>query len=321
MSIEIKDINGVVNCLKSNYITRLSTMSFLMGVKDIGDEYYIYQEISGLPIKRFVCSPADRTFSIAASWHSREHWYSLVRDANDEEIEAWKELLDRSRPFNSRLNKDGLTRKDWMIIEKAIFNPYRKSNKKYKLPKTDKFDTFIEMRIPFVNKVNFYEWGFEFVSNKMIMAGMIHKNLFPYAIKSSTSGKVFNTYFDDDDDDDGLYSIPRLEENNIPETRETENIDIKDIYKYDGNKSDSNKLNRMINVSWVGDRIIFKDINDNINDNSDLYRVKSFWHFSPCYKDDIDKEIEDVILFGKKQDEDQNILDVGQRKFDKLDLD
>lgn len=317
MSIEIKDINGVVNSLKSYYVSRLSQMSFIMGIKDTSNEYYIYQEILGLPIKRFTCSIADRTFCIAASWQSREHWYSLVKDANDEEIEAWKDLLDNTRTYNRRINRDGITKKDWMIVEKAYKRSYKNFNKKYKLPKTEKFDTFLEMRIPFVKKVNFYQWGFEFISNKMIMIAVDNKIFFPYDVENEKSEKVFVSFFDsrDFDDDD-------FEDNNSDNIKkESDNIDIYNSFGKENSKNEDDlyKFNRSVTMSWVGGKIVFReDRQEEILETLGMDMI-SFWNFDSSCTDDFDREIEDIILFGKKEKKD--ILDIGQRKFDQFNLD
>lgn len=329
-SAVIKDLNSVVDVIKSNYLPFLSNMSFILAVKEGYNKYYIFQEIKALPIKRFVCCPSDNTFCIAASWHSREHWYSLIKDANDEEIEAWKDLLYNTRLYNKVIDRLGLTKKDWMIAQRYPNFVYEKKINKKTL-KSEKFDTFMEMRIPSVRRINFYMWGFEFISKNMAFVAVLDQLDFPYEMYNSENKKIHNgvkiTF-----EEVVTNSLPRYEEldNDIKKDKDSINI-IKE--------NNSKEISSWLNLSWGGHSFLLRDIlkesddfenklmNSDIEDKSffrDRYynRVLSYWDVnqSSDEKDDFDEKIEAMIMHNEKKKNLKRNLNVGQREINILDL-
>ena len=80
--------------------------------------------------------------------------YALVADANYDQIENWKDLQDRSRPYNSYIEDGGFNKSHWRSVSKKNKTEKKKKHK-------NKSDVFVEFRVDKIQRANFHEWGFE----------------------------------------------------------------------------------------------------------------------------------------------------------------
>lgn len=174
MPIKLKDLKDVATIIKTKYGDNLNHMNFIFCFKKDARSYFIYQEIQGMPIKRIVHHESNNSVTFTASWASWANPYAMIADANYDQVENWKDLQDRSRPYNSFIKEGGFTH-HWASLNK------RNETEKKKKHKT-KYDTFVEFRIDKINRANFNDWGFELYSPTISMIGISRKLSFPYPV-------------------------------------------------------------------------------------------------------------------------------------------
>jgi hypothetical protein len=177
MAIKLKDLSEIATVIKTKYGNNLNHMNFIFCFKKDARSYFIYQEIQGMPIKRIVHHESNNSVTFTASWAAWANPFAMIADANYDQIESWKDLQDRSRPYNSFIKEGGFSRGQWLSVNKK--NKTEK-NKKHKT----KYDTFVEFRVDKIHRANFNDWGFELYSDTINMIGISRRHSFPYDVEN-----------------------------------------------------------------------------------------------------------------------------------------
>jgi hypothetical protein len=177
MAIKLKDLSEIATVIKTKYGNNLNHMNFIFCFKKDARSYFIYQEIQGMPIKRIVHHESNNSVTFTASWAAWANPFAMIADANYDQIENWKDLQDRSRPYNSFIKEGGFSRGHWASVNR------RNKTEKKKKHKT-KYDTFVEFRVDKINRANFNDWGFELYSPTISMIGISRKHSFPYDVEN-----------------------------------------------------------------------------------------------------------------------------------------
>lgn len=192
----LTDIKDIANIIKQKYSKELHNMTFVFCYKKEAGKYLIFQEIFSMPIQRFVYHPSNDSISFSAGWSAWGNPHALVADANFEDTEVWKDLLDRSRLYNTTTNNyGGFDDTVWKFGQRQ-----NKTEKKKK--KKTKFDTILEFRTDRIERVSFYEWGFEvFSSSLSFIALKSRRFIFPYHMDGDVpnDGEVWDEEEDEDD--------------------------------------------------------------------------------------------------------------------------
>lgn len=296
MPIKLKDLKDVATIIKTKYGDNLNHMNFIFCFKKDARSYFIYQEIQGMPIKRIVHHESNNSVTFTASWASWANPYAMIADANYDQVENWKDLQDRSRPYNSFIKEGGFTR-HWASLNK------RNKTEKKKKHKT-KYDTFVEFRVDKINRANFNDWGFELYSPTISMIGISRRHSFPYDVEnipdtfqSMPVAPILNPNYSY-----GFNQQP-VAQNEYSATASDDGISV---YK----------------VSWQGGsfRIPEFDSEEEVSNISNPQGVpgghgcdlSSYWSAEESAEDDemFSEEITDIL----NNDEDNVILDVGQKK-------
>lgn len=285
MPIRLKDIKDIATIVKTKYGNDLQCMNFVFCLKTGEEDYFIFQEIQGMPIKRLVYHESNNSVSFVASWASWNNPFALVADANYEQIENWKDLQDRSRPYNSYIDiNGGFNKSEWKPVDKR--NKTEK-DKKHK----HKSDVFVEFRIDRIERAKFNEWGFELYSSTISMIAFKYRSDFPY-------------YIDE--------NIQNVEDENIDDEWEESN--------HSNSASPQTALSSINKISWQG-----KSFNVSISSynssqtgaiQSSYYDLDSYWDSANNDEENalFDEEMREMLLGGRKEDD--SILDVGQKKID-----
>jgi hypothetical protein len=184
----IGDFSKIPTLLHIHFGEHLPSMRFLFSVR-VGDEQYIFQEIKGLPIKGIVTSEVDYSIGWSSSWSSWECTDALLVDAEKNEIEVWRELLQRSRPDNMQPTQIGATSNGWRSQRSRPRDAQFKNGRKGK--KNRKFDTLCEFKVRQVTGFYLWFYGFEVISDTICFMGF-RPRLFPYRLDDH--GRLLNTY-------------------------------------------------------------------------------------------------------------------------------
>jgi len=295
MPIKLNNIEDIATIIKTKYGRDLYHMNFIFCFKKNINSYFIFQEIQGMPIKRIVYHKSNNSVTFVASWSAWSNPYSLVADANYDKIENWKDLLDRTRPYNSYIEING-------GFNSTYWSSIKKKNKKEKKKKLKtKADTFVEFRIDKIERATFNEWGFEIYSPTINMIGFKSKFNFPYQVVDSNGDAVGgNDYmavpsaitspaypnFDEDDED-------------------YEAVEDVDMVKVTWQGKSFNITTTSITSGNAGSPFIPPN-------NQGGYDLTSYWDKNENDEENelFDDEIASLILDGKR---DESILDIGQR--------
>ena len=301
MPIKLNDIKDIATILKMKYGKNLHEMNFVFCFKKDVDSYFIFQEIQGMPIKRVVYHESNNSVSFVASWASWSNPFALVSDANGEKIEQWEDLLDRGRSYNSPILSTGGFPTSWKSSNKQN---KKEKDKKHK----NKSDTFVEFRIDKITRAAFNEWGFELYSPTISMIGFKRRSSFPYSIEGveqiplsapalaypspALAYPLYNNYsntIDDDDEDD-----------------------------------DDDDGEEPINISWQGGSFHVPEFENNLDGPSQISTgnmiggcdLSSYWDAEEHdpENDKFDEELGNYFL--DEREDDENILDVGQKEID-----
>jgi len=303
MSIRLNDLSGIANIIKTKYGNNLYQMSFIFCFKKDPTSYFIFQEIQGMPIKRVVYHKENNSVTFVASWASWSSPYALVADANFEQIENWKDLQDRSRPYNSYIKEGGFNKSQWRYVDKQ--NRTEK-NKKHK----NKSDAFVEFRVDKIKRANFNNWGFELYSDTISIIGIISKYQFPYQLKdveyksfsNNMLGQVNHdlivpeVYNDPEDSELIQLNIDYINEYNIPSHIVTWQGGSFDILGFEKNSEESSL------------------IHSSGQNGTQEYSLESYWSSKEEDEenDQFDEDIADMIFDTPLDDE--MIFDIGQRR-------
>jgi hypothetical protein len=207
MPIKLNSLETIATIIKTKYGANLYNMNFIFCLKKENGSYFIFQEFQGMPIKRVVYHESNNSVTLVASWSAWSNPYAMITDANFESIEQWKDLQDRSRPYNSYIQGGGFNTSMWKSA-----NRYNKTEKKKK--HKNRYDTFVEFRVDKIHRANFNEWGFELYSDTISMIAFRHRNSFPYNLMDAAGeepsapvyGLGFNQHPPVDTDADGIFS-------------------------------------------------------------------------------------------------------------------
>ncbi len=193
----LTDIKGIANIIKQKYSEHLHNMTFVFCYKRADGKYLIFQELFSVPIQRFLYHPSNDSISFSAGWSAWGSPYSLVADANFDEVEVWRDLQDRSRLYNTNINETGA----FNVNEWTLGSRKNKTEKNKK--KKTKFDSIFEFRTDRIDRVAFYSWGFEVFSSSLSFIALRSRSFkFPYAIDGDNHGML------PEDEDDGEEEAP-----------------------------------------------------------------------------------------------------------------
>ena len=133
MPIKLKDLKDIATIIKTKYGGCLYYMNFVFCFKTENNSYFIFQEIQGMLINRIVYHESNNSVSFVAGWSAWSNPYSLVADANYDKIEKWKDLVDRSRPYNSYiLINGGFNNYYWNSVNRKNQTEKKKNHKRFK---------------------------------------------------------------------------------------------------------------------------------------------------------------------------------------------
>ncbi len=292
MPIKLDNIKNIATIIKTKYGNNLCEMNFVFCFKKSANSYFIFQEIQGMPIKRVVYHESNNSVSFMASWAAWSNPYSLVTDANFDKLENWKDLLDRSRPYNSFIDVDGGFQQNlWKSTDKRNKNEKDKRHKK-------KTDTFVEFRIDKIKRATFNRWGFELYSPTISIIGFRRKRHFPYVVQDIELIDV---------NDDSAFIPVGVEDNPIFGS---------DIIGHNNGS--------IHQVSWQGGSFNIPEITDSNEEVSQvssgqlgsMVDLSSYWDINSCDEenDKFDEEIANNLLDDREFDE--IIFDVGQKEID-----
>ena len=211
MAVEVlKDLTDIARRIRYKYEKQLSRMIFLFCHKCNDGRNFIFQELSAVPIQRFVYHPSNNSISLTAGWSSWANPYSLVADGRHGGTEVWKDLFDRSKLNNSNINQFGsFNAEEWTLINRH--NTHEKIKKK----KT-KFDTVFEFRTDGIERVGLYKLWFEVVSSSLSFVAIDPFMIFPYTMDppellmpghAGYSEDEFEDYEDEDTEDEDTETV------------------------------------------------------------------------------------------------------------------
>jgi hypothetical protein len=309
MAIKLTDIKDIANIIKTKYGQDLYMMSFVFCFKKSANSYFIFQEIQGMPIKRVVYHESNNSVTFAASWASWSNPFALVADANCEKLESWKDLQDRSRPYNSYIEVDGgFNTSEWTLVNKQNKKEKKKRHK-------NKSDSFFEFRIDKIDRAVFKNDYFELYSPTISMIAFKGKYSFPYkndfeddgsehADPSTQLGQVYTTpiFFSSvhgpQDWNTPVFPTP------VEEPEETE----------------------ILKVSWQGRSFHIPEFHDNAGEITPVSSgdipggggcdLTSYWVKDDEDSKEFDEEMGNYFLDDREKDD--SILDVGQKEINLL---
>ena len=264
----LKDINDIANKIKYKYAKKLHRMTFVFCCKRPDGRSFIFQELTSVPVQRFVHHPSNNSISFTAGWSAWGNPYALVADGRHDGTEVWADLFDRSKPNNTNINQFGaFNAEEWTLVNRA--NVHEKKKKK----KT-KFDTIFEFRTDRIERVCFYPGWFEVISSSLSFIALDPYMLFPYQMDPLEAEPGFLTNTDDTDADD-------------------EDFDDEDvqIVKYNGRSFDFDI--EKLGLEHIPDIYWDKNESDPENDEFDEYLVRTFVYGKP--------ELEGSINVGQRK--------------------
>ncbi len=212
----------------------------------------------------------------------------MVVDDNYDKIENWKDLQDRSRPYNSYIKEGGFNPSSWKSA-----NKYNKTEKKKK--HKNRSDTFVEFRVDKIRRANFNSWGFELYSPTISMIGFHSRYYFPYVVNDIQQdpmiigGSGFGPNNVPPVDEDGIFMHKVTWQGgsfNVPEFDDSE--EISQLSTGNAMHTDGSELGSDGSSSYW-------DYNEDDEEN-DLF----------------DEEMYNMLLDDREKDD--TILDVGQKK-------
>lgn len=173
----LTDIKDIAKIIKYKYAKTLKHMTFVFCYKREDGRYLIFQELTSIPIQRFVYHSSNDSISFSAGWSAWGNPYSLVADGTDESAEVWADLFNRSQLYNTNINSFGAFNPvDWTLAK-------RKNTTEKEKKKKTKFDTIFEFRTDTINRVCFYDDWFEVYSSSLSFIALNSFALsFPYQI-------------------------------------------------------------------------------------------------------------------------------------------
>jgi len=302
MPIKLNNLNEIATIIKTKYGNNLNHMNFIFCFKKDNNSYFIFQEIQGMPIKRIIYHESNNSVIFSASWASCANPYAMIVDANYDQIENWKDLQDRSRPYNSFIEGGGFAQGYWKSISRQN-KTEKKKKKKHKI----KYDTFVEYRVDKICRANFNEWGFELYSSTISMIGICSRHSFPYNVRDVPGSES-----------QSLVPLPPSAPT-ISYGSEPQQVGPED--------EDGASLHALLNkVSWQGGSFHVPEFEygEKVSQISNPLGVpggqgcdlSSYWDANECDEENemFDKEMVNIFLGNKEKND--TILDVGQKQVD-----
>jgi len=218
----------------------------------------------------------------------------MVVDVNFEEIENWKDLQDRSRPYNSYIEEGGFNNNYWKSVIK-------KNNTEKSIRHKNKSDTFVEFRIDKIQRANFNEWGFELYSPTISMIGFQSRYVFPYDVRDvehqgNAGGTILSSIFNQN------YNSP-VDEDGIAMHKITWQGGSFNIPEFES----AGEVSQVSSQSLQGPPL-------SANGPAGEYDLSSYWCSEESDKenDEFDEEMTNMLLDDREDDE--TIFDVGQKR-------
>ena len=121
MAVEVlKDLTDIANKIKYKYAKQLHRMIFVFCYKRNDGRSFIFQELTSVPIQRFIYHSSNNSISFTAAWSAWGNPYALVSDGRHGGTEVWADLFDRSKPNNTNINQFGTFNADeWTLINRS----------------------------------------------------------------------------------------------------------------------------------------------------------------------------------------------------------
>jgi len=192
MAKKIDDFYKIPTVIYSQFVNYLSNMTFLFCYKTSPYEYYIFQEIRSLPLKKLNTLP-NYTLGGAASWTTHDNIDALIVNANKKEVERWRDLLDHTHTINTDPNA-AIFSTGWVASQRRRLQqptiswendgiqPLTNRTKKSKNTKKEKFPTFFEFKIIKTYAFYMFNWGFEILSDSINLFGVQNRFMFPHTL-------------------------------------------------------------------------------------------------------------------------------------------
>lgn len=301
MAIKLKKLDEIATIIKIKYGNNLYRMNFIFCFKKDPQSYFIFQEFQGMPIKRIVYHKSNNSVTFLASWSSWTNPFAMVADANFENIENWKDLQDRSRPYNSYIEGGGFNKGLWRSVDRRNKTEKKKRHKK-------KTDTFTEFRIDRIERANFNSWGFEIYSPTISMIAFNSKYNFPYHVEDIESTDGEQSDFIDDTE-----PISEFDVSTIPQTRISWQGGRFNIPSFNNDEeevsviSQSNSMTPgLIESVWGGSGA---DLSEGLS---------SYWCAKELDEENhkFDEEMREILERKNYEDDEKPVLEVGQKKID-----
>lgn len=280
MPTKIPDIKHIANIIKLRFNEQLYKMHFIFCYKMGQGKYFIFQEVQGMPIQRLIYGESNNSVTFVASWAAWGNPFALISDSTEDKMPVWKDLLDRSRPYNAYLTNGGFDATHWHSQD-------RQNKKEKKRNHKSKSDTFFEFRIDKIERACFYSWGFELFSPQLNLIALKRKDLFPYQVEEVDHNTTTNS--------ESLSSVIQNNSLKVEWSGRSFNIAI---------------------PSGVQTHT-YPDGALNSGEAVNIYEPDSYWDKNECDEanDLFDEEIAEILLADDEETK-ERILDVGQRNID-----
>ena len=116
----LKDLQVISRRIRYKYSKQLHRMIFLFCYERPDGRSFIFQELTAVPIQRFVCHPSNNSLSLSAGWSAWNNPYSLVADGRHGGTEVWADLADRSKLNNTNINQFGaFNAEEWTLVNRS----------------------------------------------------------------------------------------------------------------------------------------------------------------------------------------------------------
>lgn len=288
--MKLDSLKDIATIVQNKYGNHFHVMHFFFCYKIERNKYIIFQEIQSMPIKRLVYREPNNSVSLVAAWSAWGNPFATISDANNERIEKWKDLMDRSRPYNAVLNSVGaFDAMRWRASGRQNTTEKEKRHKR-------KQDVFVEFRVDKIERAAFYRWGFELFSPALSLFAVKRKNLFPYLVKM-------------DIEEEQIYPVKEIEgENSFVQGTNITHV------SWSGKRFDVTILRPRIQDEELDPPTSIDNLGLPAFPISIGNEALSYWDKNECdpENDEFDRKLADIILNNKKEYE-NDILDVGQR--------
>lgn len=163
-----KKFNKAVRSIKGRYKFNLPCMTIFMGYKIQSDEYFMFQELKSFPVSDILYCNANKSISFQCDFHFYENnydnWLKSVKekDRQGTRFVEWEEVS----PSYGHRDFRNFTPEAWGRFSKkwAISGPGNQDRAE------------MGIRVEDIKTINFYEWGFEVISDLLCLLVVDERN-------------------------------------------------------------------------------------------------------------------------------------------------